>query len=112
MRYDMSTQTEKYAKAHLRKKRWHRLLTALSCIVVFCTVYALIIPAITLSEDPICGLEEHIHTEECYSQVTVPTKINCTFNVHKHDESCKKMYPHISLRKDCFYRDYKYDFRC
>ena len=22
------------------------------------------------------------------------------------------MYPHISLRKDCFYRDYKYDFRC
>lgn len=90
MRYDMSTQTEKYAKAHLRKKRWHRLLTALSCIVVFCTVYALIIPAITLSEDPICGLEEHIHTEECYSQVTVPTKINCTFNVHKHDESCKK----------------------
>ena len=90
MRYDMSTQTEKYAKAHLRKKRWHRLLTALSCIVVFCAFYALIIPAITLSEDPICGLEEHIHTEECYSQVTVPTKINCTFNVHKHDESCKK----------------------
>ena len=90
MRYDMSTQTEKYAKAHLRKKRWHRVLTILSCIVVFCTVYALIIPAITLSEDPICGLEEHIHTDECYSLVTVPAKINCTFKAHKHDESCKK----------------------
>ena len=27
-------------------------------------------------------------------------------------KAAKKMHPHISLRKDCFYRDYKYDFRC
>ncbi len=101
MRYDMSTQTERYAKAHLRKKRWHKVLTFLSCIVVFCTVYALIIPAITLSEDPICGLEEHIHTDECYSQVVVPQKINCTFEIHEHSEDCKKDGEYI-----CGYSDY------
>ena len=49
-------------KAHV--KRWRRILLCLSCVVVFCTVYALILPAITLEKT---AAEEHIHTEECYS---------------------------------------------
>ena len=42
---------------------------ALAAVVVFCTTYALILPAITLEGEG-CGLEEHIHDESCYSQVT------------------------------------------
>ncbi len=37
-----------YTAGHRRKRKWRTLLTVLSAIVVFCTVYALILPAITL----------------------------------------------------------------
>lgn len=30
-----------------KMKRWHKLVTALACVVVFCTTYALILPAVT-----------------------------------------------------------------
>ena len=41
-------QTAKYARKHQRKKRWYRVVTCLAAVVVFCTTYALILPAITL----------------------------------------------------------------
>lgn len=48
----------------LRKK----LVTGLSAFVVFCTTYALILPAITLSANAgtYCNKDEHIHSDECY----------------------------------------------
>ena len=48
------------------KTRWKRIVSTLAAITVFCTTYALILPAITVSSDTYCGLEEHEHTEECY----------------------------------------------
>lgn len=54
----------------LKNERFRRrLVSILSCIVVFCTTYALILPAVTLERDDIvyyCGKEEHQHTDECY----------------------------------------------
>ena len=47
MKKDALQSAEKYTKAHRRKKRWYRVVTCLACVVVFCTVYALILPAIT-----------------------------------------------------------------
>ena len=41
-------QTAKYARKHQRKKRWYQVVTCLAAVVVFCTTYALILPAITL----------------------------------------------------------------
>ena len=38
-------------------------------VVVFITTYALILPALTLTKDTICGLEEHTHTEDCYTRI-------------------------------------------
>lgn len=38
---------EKYTKTRQWKKRWYRVMTCLACVVVFCTVYALILPAVT-----------------------------------------------------------------
>lgn len=34
-----------------RKSVWKKIVIALSCVVVFCTTYALILPAITLGND-------------------------------------------------------------
>ncbi|MCD8084125.1 MAG: hypothetical protein LUE86_11610 [Clostridiales bacterium] len=37
-----------YLKAHRLKRNWQMVLTSLAAVVVFCTTYALILPAITL----------------------------------------------------------------
>ncbi|MCD8084669.1 MAG: hypothetical protein LUE86_14475 [Clostridiales bacterium] len=37
-----------YLKAHRRKKNWQIVLTSLAAVVVFCTTYALVLPALTL----------------------------------------------------------------
>ena len=41
---------ERYASAHRRKQRWYQVMTCLAAVVVFCTTYALILPAITLEK--------------------------------------------------------------
>ena len=68
----MDRRVKHQANAYLRVKKgrkvWHKFASVMASVVVFCTVYALILPAITLSANPICGLEEHTHTMECYRQ--------------------------------------------
>lgn len=61
------------------------MILCLSCVVVFCTVYALILPAITLERKTVCGQEEHSHTEECYSS---DGRLTCGKTEHTHTESC------------------------
>lgn len=83
---------EKYTLAHKRKRRWQRAVTALSGVVVFCTTYALILPAITMEKK--CEIPEHTHTEACYTQVTsreksvLACKVEADIVVHKHDSAC------------------------
>ena len=69
-----------------KMKRWHKLVTALACVVVFCTTYALILPAVTMERETFCGYTEHTHTDACYSQV-----LTCDLdqgNGHVHTEDC------------------------
>ena len=68
-------------KARLRK--WKRVMIALSCIVVVCTVYALSLPAQTFA----CDKEEHTHTEECYDE---NNQLICEKEEHTHNEDCNK----------------------
>lgn len=91
MKQDALQGTEKYTKAHQRKKRWYRVVTGLACVVVFCTVYALILPAITLEKQ--CDIPEHTHTDDCYTQVTsveskVPVCSPETLRIHQHTPEC------------------------
>ncbi len=91
MKKDTLQGAEKYTKAHQRKKRWYRVVTGLACVVVFCTVYALILPAITM-EKGACEIPEHTHSEACYTQVTSATRTEpvCTIeslNLHQHDDT-------------------------
>jgi len=55
LKNDLLNQAAKYNKIHKHKKRWYRVVTCLAAIVVFCTTYALILPAITLEKDIFCG---------------------------------------------------------
>lgn len=92
MKKDALQGAEKYTKAHQRKNRWYRVVTVLACVVVFCTVYALILPAITM-EKGACEIPEHTHSEACYTQVTSATRTEpvCTIeslNLHQHDDTC------------------------
>lgn len=75
---------KKLLKDKVRLKKWKRITLALSCVVVFCVVYALTLPAITLEGKTICGMEEHTHTEECYQD----DKLICDKEEHQHTEDC------------------------
>lgn len=92
MKHGALQSAEKYTKTHQRKKRWYGVVTGLACVVVFCTVYALILPAITM-EKGACEIPEHTHSEACYTQVTSATRTEpvCTIeslNLHQHDGTC------------------------
>ena len=78
---------EPYASAHRRKRRWYQVMTCLAAAVVFCTTYALILPAITLEKQ--CEIPEHTHTEACYT--SVQGDLICTQSTepqHTHTEEC------------------------
>lgn len=80
----VSEYIKKLLKDKARLKKWKRITLALSCVVVFCVVYALTLPAITLEGKTICGIEEHTHTEECYQD----DKLICGKEEHQHTEDC------------------------
>ena len=75
---------KKLLKDKARLKKWKRITLALSCVVVFCVVYALTLPAITLEGKTICGMEEHTHSEECYQD----DELVCGKEEHQHTEDC------------------------
>ena len=58
-------------------------MIALSCIVVVCTVYALSLPAQTLT----CDKEEHTHTAECYDE---NNELICEKEEHTHTDDYNK----------------------
>lgn len=79
-----------YIDRRRRKKRWRGAVTALAAVVVFCTTYALILPAITMAQQTYCGMEEHRHGDECYETVLLCDK---EFDVvqpegHIHTATC------------------------
>jgi len=64
----------------------------LACIVVFCTTYALILPAITL-EKSACEKTEHTHTADCYTHAAgssreAPVCSAERLGIHQHTEDC------------------------
>ena len=80
----VSEYIKKLLKDKARLKKWKKITLALSCVVVFCVVYALTLPAITLEGKTICGMEEHTHTEECYQD----DELVCGKEEHQHTEDC------------------------
>lgn len=89
MRNNLPIGAEKYTTKNRLRRIWQKLVRVMACIVVFCTTYALILPAITQEKAPKCGLAEHSHTEACY-QISSHALI-CTLPEqapHVHTEAC------------------------
>lgn len=114
MKYDVLRGAEKYTKVHKRKRLRHRVVTVLAGVVVFCTTYALILPAITLEKQ--CDIPEHTHTDACYAQVTsvekrVPVCSAETLEIHRHTADCYD----ADGNPRCGYADFvvhRHDSRC
>lgn len=114
MKYDVLRDAEKYTKVHKRKRLRHRVVTVLAGVVVFCTTYALILPAITLEKQ--CDIPEHTHTDACYAQVTsvekrVPACSAKTLEIHQHTADCYD----ADGNPTCGYADFvvhSHDSRC
>lgn len=114
MRYDVLRDAEKYTRVHKRKRLRHRVVTVLAGVVVFCTTYALILPAITLEKQ--CDIPEHTHTDACYAQVTsvekrVPACSAKTLEIHQHTADCYD----ADGNPTCGYADFvvhSHDSRC
>lgn len=66
-----------------RLKKWKKIMIALSCIVVVCTVYALSLPAQTLA----CNKGRAYHTAECYDENNA---LICEKEEHTHTDDCNK----------------------
>lgn len=81
---------EKFNMQRAKKLRWQKAVTAMAAVVVFCTTYALIIPALTWERTLICEKTEHTHTEACYETVEIPaaTKLSCGKEEHQHSDAC------------------------
>lgn len=75
----------KFAERRRRNNIWRSVVTFVAALVVFCTTYALILPAITMETEGLsCGMEAHTHTEEC-CQLTCGKQ---EYFSHTHTEEC------------------------
>lgn len=97
MNHQLEEQSERYKKQYRQKKIWKRILGVLGCMVVFCTTYALILPAITMEKATFCKIQEHQHDETCYSREdsqgnsVLQTELICSLEhlgIHVHTENC------------------------
>ncbi len=91
MRDNAVEEIKKILASDRRRRIWKRIVGVLACLVVFCTTYVLILPALTLEKTPACGKTEHTHTEACYAQNPAGTVPVCTpegLGLHQHTESC------------------------
>ncbi len=62
-------------------------MACMAVLVVFCTVYALVMPAVALNGKTYCGKTEHAHDKSCYESVLTCGKEEGE-DGHVHDDSC------------------------
>lgn len=97
MERNFMTQAGRYLSSRHKKKIGHKILFCLASVVVFSTVYALMLPAITMSNQLLCGQEAHVHTEACWAMAEAQPEpeLVCDFMrmsgpvIHEHNEYCR-----------------------
>lgn len=92
MQKKLLQEADHYVQINSQRRIWRKIVRVMACIVVFCTTYSLILPALTM-EKTSCGLEEHTHTLDCYEKaVSEPAAVlSCTYEslgVHVHASAC------------------------
>lgn len=68
MKKEFMHNIESYNKRQHRKRRWQKTMIIMASIVVFCTVYQLILPAITMEKDSYFQDEFSINEENQQSE--------------------------------------------
>lgn len=102
---------EKYHKKLHKKKAWKKVVSVLGCMVVFCVTYALVLPAITQADETFCGMEEHLHEDRCYVQLSdtaLEKTLICPIPAepaHVHDSSCYELQGGHTHGEDCILRE-------
>ena len=66
MRQKLLSEATAFLVKNRRRRMWTKVVSCMAAVVVFCTTYVLILPALTLEKDTVCGYEEHVHTDACY----------------------------------------------
>lgn len=92
MKNAMLNQAAKLNKGRRNRRWWQTVVRSMAVMVVFCTTYALILPALTMEGTPVCGHEAHSHTDACYDNHTA-VQFQCgleegTVVLHHHDSNC------------------------
>lgn len=82
---NVNTKIQSFLEKHKIEQRYLFILFLLSVIVVVTVILSLVTPAMSMTGDPVCGKEEHTHSEQCYSDVLI-----CTENTdgHQHNDDC------------------------
>lgn len=88
MKIGLSEQLKQFNIKHRRRSKWRGVLITLSALVVFCTTYMLILPAITVADKTICGYTEHIHIDSCYTEESVLSCGKTQTDGHSHGDGC------------------------
>lgn len=96
MEKKLAAAAERYLSFRHQNKRRTQMLRCVAVLVVLATISALVMPALTMSNEVECGLTEHVHTESCWSeQLAMPEpELACTVGasgevvIHTHDEYC------------------------
>lgn len=88
MAYDMDRQLQEMKKRHRRRVRRQKVVGALCCVVVFCVVYSLILPAISMTGETYCGRDERQHGSECFEKQLVCGYDENAETGHVHSDSC------------------------
>lgn len=85
MQGNILSHAEQYVKKRKWRKIWHRIVSVLACVVVFCTTYALILPVITSPQISYCGIEDHQHSDSCYEMRPVDERHKSNDSVYSGD---------------------------
>ena len=93
MQEKLRTEADGYVTRKHRRQIWKRVVGLLACIVVFCTTYALILPAITMEHtgELTCSQQTlgiHTHSAGCFDDEGKATCGYADFVVHTHDANC------------------------
>ncbi|MCF2596771.1 DUF7601 domain-containing protein [Pseudoflavonifractor phocaeensis] len=91
---------QNFTRQRTQRRRAYAAFTTLAILVSITTMYSLSQPASTMTGELICGQEEHIHTDACYTEKLICGLEEQTESVedaeeHVHDESCYE--PHEVL---------------
>ena len=79
---------KEYTEKHKKRSVRQRILIGVAALVVFCTTYAMILPAITMEGKLKCQKEEHVHQGACYGSEKTLTCQQKEGEIHLHQENC------------------------